>query len=52
MYVCMYVCMYIGLRFWVRKIVEQCKLCQQVNAYAAKSKQGKRPRGEGPGVYC
>ena len=26
-------------------------MCQQVNAYAAKSKQGKRPRGEQPGVY-
>ena len=22
-----------------------------MNAYAVKSKQGKRPRGEGPGVY-
>lgn len=32
-------------------LVEQCKVCQQVNAYAAKSKQGKRPRGEQPGVY-
>ena len=39
------------LRFWAREIVEQCKVCQQVNAYAAKSKQGKRPRGEQPGVY-
>ena len=37
--------------FWAREIVEQCKLCHQVNAYAAKSKQGKRPRGEQPVVY-
>ena len=40
----------LDLRFWARKI-EQYKVCQQVNAYAAKSKQGKRPRGEQPGVY-
>ena len=32
-------------------LVEQCKVCQQLNAYAAKSKQGERPRGEQPGVY-
>ena len=38
------------LRFWAKEIVGECKVCQQVNAYAAKSKQGKRPRGE-PGVY-
>jgi hypothetical protein len=42
---------YIDLRFWGRKIVEQCKECQQVNAYAVKSKPGKRPRGEQPRVY-
>jgi hypothetical protein len=30
-------------------LVEQCDVCQQVNAYAAK--QGKRPKGEQPGVY-
>ena len=35
----------------VINFVEQCKLCQQVNAHAGKSKQGKRPRGEWPGVY-
>ena len=29
----------------------ECKVWQEVNAYAAKSKQGKRPRGEQPGVY-
>ena len=40
----------IDLRFWAREI-EQYKVGQQVNAYAAKSKQGKRPRGEWPGVY-
>ena len=40
----------IDLRFRAREIVEQYKVCQQMNAYAAKSKQGKRPRGE-PGVY-
>ena len=34
------------LRFWARDIVEQCKVCQQVNTYVAKSKQDKRPRGE------
>ena len=34
-----------------KKDPEQCKVHQQVNAYAAKSKQGKRPRGEQPGVY-
>jgi hypothetical protein len=28
-----------------REAVEQYKACQQVNAYAAKSKQGNRPRG-------
>ena len=39
------------LRFWAKEIVGECKVCQQVNAYAAKSKQGKRPRGEQPGVY-
>lgn len=39
------------LRFWAREIVEQCKVCRQINAYATKSKQGKRPRGERPGVY-
>ena len=32
------------LRLGAREIVEQCKVCQQVNAYAVKSKQGKRPR--------
>jgi hypothetical protein len=39
------------LRFWARETVEHCNVCKQVNAYAAKSKQGKRPRGERPGVY-
>ena len=39
------------LRFWAKEVVEQHKLCQQVNAYAAKSKQGKRPRGERPGAH-
>ena len=39
------------LRFWVREIVEQQKVCQQVNPYVAKSKQGKRPRGLRPRVY-
>jgi transposase InsO family protein len=38
----------IDLRVLVRDIVEQCTVCQQMNAYVAKSKQGKRPRG----VYC
>jgi transposase InsO family protein len=37
------------LRFWVRELVEQCKVCQQVNVYVAKSKQGKRTRK--PGKY-
>jgi hypothetical protein len=40
-----------NLRFGAREIVEQCKVCQQVNAYAAKCKQGKIPRGEWPGSY-
>ena len=31
----------IDLRFQVREIVEQCKVCQEVNAYAAKNRQGK-----------
>ena len=39
----------LDLRFWARKI-EQYKVCQQVNAYAAKSKQGKRPRREGKSI--
>jgi len=39
------------LRFLARETVEHCKVCQQVSAYGAKSKQGKRPRGERPGVY-
>jgi hypothetical protein len=39
------------LRVLARDSVEQCKVCQQVNAYVAKSKQGKRPRREQPGVY-
>ena len=39
------------LRFWAKEIVGECKVCQQVNAYAAKSKQDNRHRGEGPGVY-
>ena len=39
------------LTFWAREIIEQCKVCQQVNAYAAKGEQGKTPRGEPPGVY-
>ena len=39
------------LRSWAKEVVEQCKVCQQVNAYAAKSKQGKRPRGEQSGIY-
>lgn len=39
------------LRPLVREIVEQCKVYQQANAPAAKSKQGTRPRGEQPGVY-
>ena len=39
------------LRLWAQEIAEQCKVCQQVNAYAAKSKQGKRLREEQPGVY-
>ena len=38
------------LRFWAREIVKQCKICQQVSAYSAKSNQGKRPRGEQPRV--
>ena len=37
----------IYLSFWAKEIVEQCKVCQPVNAYAAKSKQGKRPRENG-----
>jgi hypothetical protein len=41
----------IGLRFWARKTVEEYKVCQQVNVYAAKSQKGKTPRGERPGVY-
>lgn len=32
-------------------LVEQCKVCQQINTYTTKSKEGKRPRGEQPGVY-
>ena len=36
-------------KIYVMDPVEQCEVCQQVNAYAAK--QGKRPRGELPGVY-
>lgn len=39
------------LRFLARQTVEQCKVYQQVDAYAAKNKQGKRPRGEQPEVY-
>ena len=39
------------LRVLARDTVEQCKVCQQVNAYVAKSKQGKRPRGLRPRVY-
>ena len=39
------------LRFGARKIVEQYKVPQQVNAYVAKSKQGKKPRGEWLRVY-
>ena len=39
------------LMFWAREIVKQCKVCHQVNANAAKSKQGKRPSGERPAVY-
>lgn len=35
----------IDFKFWAREIVEQCQVCQQVNAYAAKSKQVKRSRG-------
>ena len=42
---------YIRLKFGAREIVKQCKLCQQVNAYAAKNKQDKRPKGEKPEVY-
>jgi hypothetical protein len=38
------------LRFLARETVEQCKICQQVNVYAAKSKQGKT-REEQPGVF-
>ena len=38
-------------RFWAREIVEKCKLCQQVNVYTAKNKQGKRPREEWLVVY-
>ena len=41
----------IDYSFWSREIVQHCKLCQQVYAYAAKHKKGKRPRGGGPGVY-
>jgi hypothetical protein len=32
-------------------VMDLVKLSQQVNAYVAKSKQDKRPRGEWPGVY-
>jgi len=32
------------LRTLARETVEQCKVCQQVNAYATKSKQSKRLR--------
>jgi hypothetical protein len=39
------------LRVLARDTVEQCKVCQQVNAYVAKSKQGKRPGREQPRVY-
>lgn len=39
------------LRFWARETVEHCNVCKQVNAYTAKSNQGKTPRGEWPGVY-
>lgn len=39
------------LRFLARETVEQSKVCQQINAYAAKSKQGKISRGEQSGVY-
>ena len=28
-----------------------CKICKHVNAYTAKSKQGKRPREELPEIY-
>ena len=38
-------------KVYVMNLEEQCKVCQQVSAYSAKSKQGKRPRGEQPGVY-
>jgi hypothetical protein len=41
----------VDLRFWIREIVEHCKVCQKGNAYVAKSKQSKRPRGEQLGVY-
>jgi hypothetical protein len=33
------------------QVLGQCKVCQQVNAYVAKRKQIKRPRGEWPRVY-
>jgi hypothetical protein len=39
------------LWLWDRKIVEQYEVFQQVNAYAVKSKQGKRHRGGWPRVY-
>jgi hypothetical protein len=39
------------LRLGAREIVEQCKVCHQMNVYVAKSKQGKRPSGERPAVY-
>lgn len=40
-----------NLRFLAQETVEECKVYQQVNAYAAKSKQDKILRGEQPGVY-
>lgn len=40
-----------NISFLARVTVGLCKVCQKVNAYAAKSNQDKRPRGEQPGVY-
>ena len=39
------------LRYLVEKIVESCKVCQQVNACHTEIGTGKRPRGNRPGVF-
>jgi hypothetical protein len=38
------------LRFAAKEIVEQCKVCPQVNAYVVKSKQGRKSGGEWPSI--